>query len=289
MVPADIDLVHIDCEVCLCSEWEPVIRLNGYSVGRCVRCGFVYVNPQPRRRRNQDAGWYDDEGDPYVVSLFPVLKRVYSRGLAEIERHMSGRGRLLDVGCGFGYFLKVAAERGWEPAGVDVSARAVNHARGILGLDHVERTELGDASFSPGSFDAVTLWNSLEHVPNPREVLTQSFRLLKSKGVLLVRVPNVRPRDILLRWMRVWNAAYKPPEHLYLCGTTPPDHLFGFGPATLAQLMRNVGFRRVIVCPSALRTDNRGGRAIELTSRLLFGVSARRINLAPTILGIGVK
>jgi 2-polyprenyl-3-methyl-5-hydroxy-6-metoxy-1,4-benzoquinol methylase len=92
------------------------------------------------------------------------------------------------VGCGNGDFLELTERVGWEAFGVEVSDRAANFARS-KGLKVICGT-LETAGYAPGFFDAVTMWDVLEHLPNPRRALEESHRLLKGGGFLIVRVPN---------------------------------------------------------------------------------------------------
>jgi len=110
-----------------------------------------------------------------------------------IQRYLAGRsGRLLDMGSGLGYFVKSAGScAGWEAFGCEISAAAVKHAREELGLANVECARLEDASFPNDSFDVVTMWDLLEHVPRPDAVLGRCHALLRRGGLCFIRTPNV--------------------------------------------------------------------------------------------------
>jgi SAM-dependent methyltransferase len=111
---------------------------------------------------------------------------MFARHLTRIEAEI-GMGRILDVGCATGDFLKVARSRGWQVLGADPSAaRAQVEAAGI----ELVGTNVHDVDVKDGSLDAITFWDVLEHVTNPVADLAQARRLLKPGGVLALTVPD---------------------------------------------------------------------------------------------------
>jgi SAM-dependent methyltransferase len=141
--------------------------------------------------------------------------------LEKLEELLPGRGRMLDVGCGNGYRLSVAAEAGWSCVGVEPSAWAVEQGRERFGLDLRQGT-LEDAS-PEGPFDAIMLEDVLEHVPRPRELLSQAEALLAPGGVVVVNLPNFGSRRVKLRGPG-WNEV-RPPEHLTYLSRSSLDQL----------------------------------------------------------------
>jgi 2-polyprenyl-3-methyl-5-hydroxy-6-metoxy-1,4-benzoquinol methylase len=118
---------------------------------------------------------------------------------------------------------------GWKVTGLDVSPVAVERIRTHLGL-HALTGSLPHPELSPGSFDVVTMWHSLEHVHDPLAVLRAASQLLTPGGRLLVAVPNVD--SLPFRWFG--------PAWL---GLDLPRHLTHFTPATLSASVRAAGFR----------------------------------------------
>jgi len=140
-----------------------------------------------------------------------------------------GQGRLLDFGCGTGAFLQKMHCQGWQVTGIDFSPAVCAGIQAKLHLRSLPGT-LPHPELSPESFDAVTMWHSLEHVHQPREVLGHAWRLLSPGGKLVVGVPNVQgaPR----RWFgRAW-------YHWSL-----PYHLTHFAPRTLTEMVGQAGFQ----------------------------------------------
>jgi SAM-dependent methyltransferase len=135
---------------------------------------------------------------------------------------------VLDVGCGSGDRLLVMKEAGLVPAGIEITA-AADYARERLGLD-VRRGTLESARFEDGRFRAVTLYNVLEHVHDPRSVLAEARRVLAAGGWLAVQAPNARSGQARLFGCR-WAALDVPRDLWYY---TPP---------LLGRLLEGSGFR----------------------------------------------
>jgi SAM-dependent methyltransferase len=140
-------------------------------------------------------------------------------------------GRLLEVGCGAGARLARLRDRGWDVVGQEVDSRAAEVARKTYGLTVVV-APLESAGFPEASFDAVASNHVLEHVIDPIELLSQSYRLLRPGGNLIIVTPNV---DSFLH------------HHFGVCwrALDPPRHLHLFSPKTLTQAAERAGFRDV--------------------------------------------
>lgn len=215
-----------------------------FPAARCRACGmrFLRVQPAPEslaelygsgyferdfRCGRSDSGYWDE-----------AAFRAENAGLLDAFAALRPPGRLLEVGCAGGWLLKHAAERGWEPRGVELSADAVAHARS-LGLD-VHQGDLAGAALPADHFDLVYMGDVLEHVPDCRAVLLEVARVLKPGGHLYLRGPittNSLARRLAL-------AAYG------LAGRTivlrePPYHLWEFTPGPLRRLFAACGLRVV--------------------------------------------
>lgn len=254
-----------DCLLCGRGDAEPLaeaadpIPADGpglrFAVVRCRHCGLAYTNPRPtaetigrfyppgysphepkqRNRRNRRPSRFWSR-----VLGYPCPER---RGTLPFPRP----GRLLDFGCGGGSYLARMADLGWQVTGLDASDEAVRTVRAELGCEALLGT-LPHPDLAPGSFEAVTLWQSLEHVHDPLGVLREALRLLVPGGVLVVAVPNF---DSPARgWFgERWQ------------GYDLPRHLTHFTPGTLGGMLRAAGFRvgavRGLVHAGWLRTSAR--------------------------------
>jgi SAM-dependent methyltransferase len=175
--------------------------------------------------------------------LSPVLKLFFLNhatfGNAERFPPYVPDGKALDIGCGSGLFLSVLRQFGWSVQGVELSSAAAQFAKEKLGIN-VFAGELVDARFAPNSFDFVSLNHSLEHLPEPLELLREVRRILKPGGRLYVGVPNVASvsRRISKEYWLHWDV---------------PRHLFGFSPQTLERILIAAGFQEIDM--STIRAD----------------------------------
>ncbi|HLQ38307.1 MAG TPA: class I SAM-dependent methyltransferase, partial [Planctomycetota bacterium] len=142
--------------------------------------------------------------------------------------------RVLDVGCAAGYFLRVVKQHGAEVFGVELSPSIAKEAIACLGPDRIHIGELDQAvtalHLEPGSFDLITLWDVIEHVPEPQPVLRQIRTLLAPGGHLLLETQNVASL-----WARLLGRRWHHYKH--------EEHLYHFTPATITRLLADCGFR----------------------------------------------
>jgi SAM-dependent methyltransferase len=166
-------------------------RLARFDVYRCDDCTLRFRHPLPgpdelrtmyEDERYHESVYFENAHAGYRRSSPEV--RIYARALDDLAA-LTPPGRLLDVGCATGVFLDLARSAGWDVSGVELSARHAAYARSGFGLD-VWEGDFVDAPFPPASFEAITMWDFLEHVLDPAAVLAQAHRLLAPGGVLLV-------------------------------------------------------------------------------------------------------
>jgi len=201
-------------------------RVAGYlPIVRCVRCRLMMTSPQDDEvtlgriysELTDRAGEQDDEARSCNLE----------EQLALVERCHRPPGRLLDVGCGTGRFVCAAQKAGWEATGVDASGWAVARA-GERCPDARFRVGLLPAvDFPAGTFDVVTLWNVLEHLPRPVETLEKIRGWLARDGWLFLSLPNAASRIARLMGKR-WVLLLR-------------EHLWYFSPATIAGLLSRSG------------------------------------------------
>ena len=98
---------------------------------------------------------------------------------------------ILDVGCGYGYFLELARRRGWHTSGVEILAAAVKDSREKVGTNNIFNGPLKEAQYLDNSFGAITLWDVLFMIEDPFEELIECYRILKDNGIIGIRVRNV--------------------------------------------------------------------------------------------------
>jgi len=156
------------CPICRDPRRQDVVTQNGLTVRRCLNCGQRFVGPVPSESvlaaiydRAYYRGGHGSVGFSDYAALAAARRRMFTRHLDRIERLLAP-GRVLDVGCATGDFLKVAAERGWNAVGVDPSPAREQAV--AAGARLVGRT-IDDADVAPRSLDLITFWDVLEHLP----------------------------------------------------------------------------------------------------------------------------
>ena len=139
--------------------------------------------------------------------------------LALINSLQPTKGRILDIGAGTGDFLSTAKQNGWQTIGVEPSdkAKAIALKKGV---SFVEQT----SELENNSFDVITMWHVLEHVPDLDTQLKELKRLLKPKGTLIIAVPNFNSFDAKY-YGKFW-AAYDVPIHFWHFSKTAVKLLF---------------------------------------------------------------
>jgi SAM-dependent methyltransferase len=246
------------CDLCgseLGSSALSVYVFQGFSLMRCARCGLVLTNPRPDRteigRYYQD-GYYayaspeelsfkDRVKDWILAELggYPQQESLPRKWVARVagfalRPHIMvvppfvPAGRLLDVGCGAGSFLRWAVRAGWDATGLEVDPRGAREAA-RRGLPVVQgAVEDGPDALEAGSFDVVVMNHTLEHCHDPNRALEQIHRLLKPEGLAIIGVPNFDCYD-----NRVFASAWANCE--------APRHLYHFNPETLRAILERHG------------------------------------------------
>ncbi|HKQ70845.1 MAG TPA: class I SAM-dependent methyltransferase [Polyangiaceae bacterium] len=207
------------CPVCGAASPPLAFVKKGYPLHRCVLCEVVYSARPPEGRDIEDlysASYFTGGGAGYPDYLADerTHRRQARQYLRRIDTLGLSPGAVLDVGCAAGFFLDEARRAGWRAEGCEISEYAQEHATRRLGLD-VKRAGFLDAQFSASreSFDVVTMFNVLEHIPDPVAVADRAFTLLRPGGYLVIETWD--PRSWFARLLGSWWPTYAPPTVLY--------------------------------------------------------------------------
>ena len=251
-------------------------RIPRFRILACDACDQVYLwpLPDPEEIRAMFSQLYTTgEGSvPELKSYYGFcyddspsnpLVMLYERWLDALERERPP-GRLLDIGCGTGLFLAVARRRGWEPFGIDDCEEATRHAREHFGLD-VFVGEFADFPADERRFDAITMWDIIEHSRTPVDLLRAARRCLAPGGCVGISTPNQRSvLDLAagaiyrLSGGRVTAAL----EKFYV-----EQHFLYFTPATLTRALSRAGLEL-----TSLRRELTDLRRLTLSPPLRLGV-----------------
>ena len=187
------DVEEVACPFCNGKACERLYTERGVlGIVRCEACDLIYVSP--RLRHPEEVYWGDVAKYTEEARLIFEGRAVHHRDrnylddLRVIER-FKPTGTFLDVGTNMGFFLRHTRGRGWTVTGVDPSASLSQSARAKFGLD-VRTCFLHEANFPDAHFDIVTMTDVFEHISEPRSMLRDIRRILKSDGILFIKVPN---------------------------------------------------------------------------------------------------
>ncbi len=203
---------------------------------RCEGCGLGFTDPRPTDRELEALYRQNYFSEQYDEGLRPGTAGFNRRLNGETHRvkfikRLNRGGDVLDLGCGYGYFLYACRDAGYRVHGVDVSDWAADYACGKLNLP-VKVGSVRREMFPSRIFDVITMWHFLEHVADPHETLEIVASWLKESGALVIDVPNLLSTDAR-RYGTAW------------VGWQLPYHFWHFTPETLARLLDKHGFRMV--------------------------------------------
>lgn len=211
---SELELESPPCLFCDSTEHRHYDSLDGWSLVKCTRCDFVFTSPRPIREalpKLYEMDYFDTSTPSNPAATSGFLETAPFARVHDIEKYVSKRGRVLEVGPAAGALLHALRQRGWDVSGVEISADIVELAREKYGLDLFCGELIDLPEVEP--FDVICMYQSLEHVPDPRVVLQEAVRRLAPGGVLVVEVPNIAS------WDMKWNAerkrlSYSLPLHL---------------------------------------------------------------------------
>lgn len=237
------------CLVCGSAEHHMLYRpeRSPGMIFRCQCCGFIFVktiendkaiiddgNPfhvsaelLNSRNVNDLVGCWEVAHLPGKLAEAPALRLNALDALNRIACFRSPPGRLLDFGCGWGFFLAAAREVGWSIFGLEPLPGHAIYARGHFGAEVVSDI-LRDSSYPPEFFDIVTAFQVFEHLPDPAGDVARLAKCLKPGGLALIEVPNID----------TWSVRLLGKKHRHFVH----DHLNFFSPQTLSRLLENGGF-----------------------------------------------
>ncbi|MEI7509011.1 MAG: class I SAM-dependent methyltransferase, partial [Flavobacterium sp.] len=140
--------------------------------------------------------------------MYQFVKGIALKNKLKLINAQYPKGRILDIGAGVGDFLQVAKKDGWQTTGIEPSEKAKKIAinKGVSFVENLSELE-------NNSFDIITMWHVLEHVPDLENQIKELKRLLKPNGTILIAVPNFKSFDAL-HYGKYW-AAFDVPIHLW--------------------------------------------------------------------------
>lgn len=204
-----------------------------FTVRQCRRCGILYQSPRPTSEEME--AYYPEEYAPYAsgrrLSAWERWNRRYAatKQIRAVMSRIPQAGRALDVGCATGAFLAALQQKGWQVQGVEINPQAAANAQQATGGE-IFVGDLLEAAYADRSFDLVTFWDVLEHLPDPRLALQEAARITRPSGTLILSLPNTDSLEA-----RLFGTCW--------AGWDIPRHLWWFPRAALVRLLDETGWR----------------------------------------------
>jgi 2-polyprenyl-3-methyl-5-hydroxy-6-metoxy-1,4-benzoquinol methylase len=223
------------CILCNGSNFRIIHQKDHWKYLRCLNCDLVSLDPRPSQKELMSNYLNYLPIQPKEIEAWEIMMRpviVKSANLIE-SRVRAGSGRLLDIGCGYGYFLKEMKSRGWMVEGIEISQTGRQYARDKWNID-VHSQSLENLNIPENSFEVITLFYVIEHVLDPLSLLIEMKRVIKPGGLILLRWPHSTPIVRMLGPLSQKLDLYHTPYHLY-----------DFSPKTMEKMLKSCGFAEI--------------------------------------------
>ena len=237
----------INCPVCNSTSFSPFLSCVDHTVSRetfnvvqCSLCGFKFTNPRPEEDKlgpyynSDEYVSHSNTKKGFINATYQYVRKYTLLKKLQLISKYYRTGKILDIGCGTGEFLNICKRAKWETLGIEPDPGARSKAVANYGLNVKPESEI--QGLQDESFDIISMWHVLEHVPRLNERVEDLKRLIKPGGVIIVAVPNCNSFDAKI-YKENW-AAYDVPRHLY-----------HFTPKDIEPLFKNHGLKMFKVLP----------------------------------------
>lgn len=273
------------CNHCGETNARPVFATKGYDLVACSACDLAYIANPPSadeltRIYSADASYHATLKDP--ASEAWVSMAAIARQHMAFVGTITGGGKLLDVGCSTGLLLNLARKAGFTVKGVEFSDDSAGFARSHFGLT-VDPGSIHDCRDPDGTYDVLTMFDVIEHVPDPMADMNAAMRLLKPGGWFVLSTPNIDGLfpQASLQLAKVLN--YWPhPE--------PPYHLYQFSVKTLTTMLAKAGYEPSPVRHHAIALDYTFGKwrdLVRMPKRAAYALAFAPLAKLGPLIGLG--
>jgi len=235
-----------DVTCIICGQGDEVVSTSsrfGGNIYECKRCKLQFLFPQPSDERLTEIyskeyfhTWGIDDHEGNVRRL---KKKTFSMRFGLLKDKLKKGDKVLDCGCATGYLLEVAKESGYQPFGVDLSAFAASESIRKFGNSKIYCGQLEDASFADNpsrKFEAVFMMDYIEHVRDPKKILSLASKLLNENGNIVLSTPKLNSLSHSLMGEK-WSH-YK------------EEHLYYFSFLAMKKILEQTGFTDVREYPA---------------------------------------
>jgi 2-polyprenyl-3-methyl-5-hydroxy-6-metoxy-1,4-benzoquinol methylase len=239
VIEAEIkNMEEVLCPVCGIAPKPFAVDYQGFQLCRCPRCDLQFLSPRPTFEQLSEKVYNETYHAATDTSehLSESSRYQFERQFSTLEKLLGHTGKILDVGCGNGTFLKLGQTRGWEAYGCDIVLSP--YVRETKSFPLWEGRLL-DIDFGGARFDAIRFNHVLEHTQNPLAELVRSRELLNPKGIIYISVPNIAGISTHLKNLQSRLHLKKRRWRHYAA----LHHLWFFTPKTLQRLIEHAGLR----------------------------------------------
>lgn len=179
------------CPSCGLNEFTEFIQVNGYKILRCKKCDLLSTEVKPDVVEANNIEVYSENYALEYKKSLSIIEKRYLRYLSIFEKYKIG-GKLLDIGCGTGYFIRYLLSRNnrnLQIHGVEPNNKLRKIAKVNTGID-VRKGKLNNIPYSNGYFDILLCLDVLEHSINLKKNIHEIKRVLNRNGIILIQAPN---------------------------------------------------------------------------------------------------
>ncbi len=234
---------QVRCNLCGADTTRKVMNINGFTIVRCTDCNLKYVNPRLKETKLHeiytDSYYTNPAFKGKDVTFFgyekyledkKYIRLTFKKRLAVINRLVPHKGKLLDIGCAYGIFLELAQEHGWNVTGIEIARHPYHYVKEQLKIP-VYNQPLELIKFPSDSFDAISIFDVIEHLPNPKSTMAEINRILRPGGVLAITTPNIGSFSAKILGKN-WEEVKRIREHIYF-----------FSHDTLGKMLHGLDFK----------------------------------------------
>jgi len=210
------------CPVCAHDKFSLYINTKDYfftqedfTLSKCNNCSLVFTNPIPKNLgkyyETPDYLSHNTDNSGLLGGLYSTLRNINIKRKYNLIQQYCKEGSILDIGCGTGELLSFFKNKNWETTGIEPNISAREFAKKNHDLDVLDEYKLD--GLPPKSFNVISMWHVLEHVPDLHKRISQISNLLKKGGTIFIALPNLLSPDSQ-KYKEYWSAL-DVPRHLY--------------------------------------------------------------------------
>lgn len=250
IIKENMQLELIDCPLCGSKNYNTVFvsqdfRYNSspdleFKIVKCEICNFKFLNPRPDEKNIRlfyKTGFHRP-GSSFAYTIIRSFSELFQYEIIRKIKAYKKEGKVLDIGCGNGYFLSSLADSGFDVYGVEPSSEAVSYFP-VNVRGRIYKQSLDDCGFEDNFFDCIVMLHSLEHIHNLEKLFDTIKKIMKPRGVLWLSVPNDNFFESKLFGAYYYNLEI-------------PRHLYFFTKKSLNTILEKKDFKKIEFINNAL-------------------------------------